>query len=157
MESLLVTLAEWPRWAIFALVGAHLGVLGAITGWGLEKLGFKAGRYIVILFFAATPVVAREEVLPVIVEAYSNKNLPVALDEYTTLTRVEVDGRKYIYHYDLLADADFNVETIKSEGIGELCEYWRSAFRDNDVTSAEYRYNYAKKTSSFWIEPKDCK
>lgn len=158
MDALFGLMGDWPKWAVYAVVGGILGGSGALVGWLLERLGIRFGRFAVVLGIAATPVVSREVVLPQIIEAYSNLELPRKIDEFTTLTRIEFGAKRYVYLYDLSSDVNpsFDVAEIKREGLADMCNYWKPAFDDGEVISAEYRYRINGDSRSFFVTASDC-
>ena len=159
MQSFYLTLLELPSWVIAGLVGAIAGGIGGLLGGAIERVtGWKSARVaLVAVCAAAAASLTSPVIIPALLNASMNADLPKKLDEITTMTRVQLNNKRYVYDYDLSdASPDVNGDELKSQLLGPLCNHWKPIFASGDVLSAEYRYSQRGKTFSFVVEPLDC-
>ncbi|MDW9444846.1 hypothetical protein GOA75_11030 [Sinorhizobium meliloti] len=137
-------LVDLPAWAFYALMGALLGGISGAIGLQFDRFfGTGGGRYLAILGIVATPHVTDRFVLPAVIEAKVNRDLPKKLDEFTTLERISVESGKYVYFYTLAGDVSSSItgEEIKAFQMDSgLCSFWKPRLSSGEVSLAEYRY-----------------
>lgn len=160
IETILASLVNFPSWLIYGLVGAALGGLGGFLGAILQKfIPLPQMSSILAVVGAALSVqVTKLLVIPEIITASMNADLPKKADDVTTIVRIDYDGRRYRYQYELadVVPADVDAETLRSGLLSQLCEHWRPQFLTKEVAGADYNYQLHGQTLSFTIEPSDC-
>ena len=159
IDTILASAINLPDWLITGLVGAVLGGLGGLLGALLQKL-VRVPHLPVILVAAAAAAslqVSNGIVKPAIINASLNANLPMQMDETTTMTKIVYASKRYFYDYQL-ADGLPEIEgaDLKSNLLPELCSHWKPNFTSGQVLSAEYRYLLRGRQISFVVEPEDC-
>jgi hypothetical protein len=107
-------LAGLPSWALYGIMGGIIGALFAAVGYGLEKLGLKGARFLVILGFAATGPLTDRLVLPALApaqhclaarEAADQTVKGQRLDEITIFAAMHVDCSSRTVTYDMSVEA----------------------------------------------------
>lgn len=124
-----------PNWAIYALVGAVLGGIFALVGFGLERIGFKGGRFLVVFAFAVTPIVTENAVFPLIEptimcetarRAASEIERGFELDEYTRVESMTANCGSRSIVYDLTAHSLISSD-VSPEGWQAIASEFNSA------------------------------
>jgi hypothetical protein len=158
VDAILVAIGGLPQWVIFGIVGGIFGGAAGVLAWVIERgTGQKLGRFLPVLAIAATPTLTRQVVLPAINEA-NEPQLPHQVDEVTMLVRMEVVDRRQYYFYELadVVPADFDVQAIKTEGLANICDFWRGSFAKGSVVEAVYSYKLHGRVRAFTVAPSDC-
>jgi hypothetical protein len=153
------TLQSIPDWVIYAAVGAIFGAAGALVGWLLERAtGWKFWRVMMLVGIALTPTVTREFVIPELMGYFMNRDLPQKVDEVTTLTHVTLDGRHYVYTYDLAdsVSAELTADDVRQAVQSGACGHFAPLFRSGEVRSVSYVYHVHGSVLSFDLNPGDC-
>ncbi|MCR5855905.1 hypothetical protein [Mesorhizobium sp. J428] len=159
MDWLFAGLIDLPNWVIHGLVGAILGGLGGLIGGALQKvlrIPHLASVLAVVGAVTSTQV-TKSVVIPRIVTASLNADLPKKGDDVTTIVRIDYDGRRYVYHYELDDSLPgVTAETMKTGLLSDLCAHWKPEFAAGRVDGADYNYRLRGEVISFTIEPTDC-
>jgi hypothetical protein len=97
-------------------------------------------------------------VIPAVVTAGANADLPMQIDNVTTLVRIEYTGQRFVYHYELADSANewADGNALKSALLAQLCTHWNAQFASGPVSGADYHYRVRGRILSFMIEPADC-
>lgn len=96
--------------------------------------------------------------MPHVENDIANADLPKKIDDVTTMTRVEINGRDVRYHFTL----DKSVPVIQGAelktAIGiPACVFWKDKFSSGKFTSATYLYNFVPSgAASFTLTQADC-
>jgi hypothetical protein len=159
MHNLLAMLADMPTWAIYGVVGGILGALGGVLGWIIERwLGWKVRQFLVIAAVASTFSITKHVVIPRVLDAYLNRDLPKKIDPYTVFDHASFRDREYTYHYTLSDEApdDTDVQAIKQKALKDMCANFNPAFLDGSVSKVNYEYSVHGRAASFSLLPSDC-
>ncbi|TQX91275.1 hypothetical protein EQW76_00605 [Rhizobium sp. rho-13.1] len=150
-------LANWPSWAIYALVGAAFGAIGAGLGGMVRSRSKKAAMFFVVLGLAVSRPFTDQIVMPVVIDAKINEGLPKKLDSVTTLNHISFSDRQYVYSYAIETDLpSLDFAAFKTEQLPSMCPFWLSKFKSGEVLSAEYRYTFKAGSGGFTVSPVDC-
>lgn len=154
---MLVFMATWPAWAIYAAVGGICGGLGAAMGSLVAKRWPKLRIVFVVLGFVVSRPLTQEVVLPQVRIDAANQGLPKKIDEITTLERVELEPTTVKYDFKIddkipLASG----ETMKAGIAPAACGYWKQQFKAGSILRATYVYSFKDGQSSFDLVPSDC-
>ncbi|PYE98906.1 hypothetical protein C8J35_103507 [Rhizobium sp. PP-F2F-G38] len=151
-------LLQTPDILIYAAVGAVLGGIGGALGVPLaKKRGFAWAKFLPVVGVALTPVLTKEYVMPWVTVARINEDLPKKIDEQTTLTSFEVEGRQWIYHYavsdpkEVIPGSDLKAFLSQS-----ACTELTGTFRSGRVDKVTYSYQFESGQSSFDLVKADC-
>jgi hypothetical protein len=94
-----------------------------------------------------------------VAEAVMNKDLPKAIDEYTTLEHIGGNSQRYVYSYSLSdkIPSDADVQIIKTSNISQICATYGSQLKSARLQALEYRYRFSDgKTDTFFVYASDC-
>lgn len=91
------------------------------------------------------------------VTSFVNSQLPLRLNDYTTLTSFSLRQKHSAYQFELDEGAPHETASeIKERMMGDLCAYWRPQFRDRSIASATYGYRAPWGDLSFTVTSADC-
>ncbi|MBD8651110.1 hypothetical protein IFT66_08485 [Rhizobium sp. CFBP 13726] len=136
-------MAAWPTWLIPAIVAGVMGAMAGAIGSVLGRRNGKVSVFLIVVAVAASKPVSDNFVLPVIENDIANAGLPMKVDTYTTMKRVEIDGKAVRYFFDLDESVSVLTSSELKTAIGiPACSHWRDQFKRGSYTSAQYVYDF---------------
>jgi hypothetical protein len=155
---MLAFMGTWPSVAVYGLVGAICGAIGALLGGLLGKRWPKLRTILVVIGFVSSRYVTELVVLPQIQNDYANADLPKQIDTITSLERIFVDGKNVHYFYRLSDTTPLTPgETMKAGIAPGACSFWKPKFQSDEIRQAVYDYTFKEGHSSFVLTSGDCK
>jgi len=133
------------------------------TYWLLRRFGWRSWQFAIVMFFvfhSGYALAIRPSINVYRQTVKANQKLPIEIDEYLTLTKIAVDGKRFIVEIeanDYYLDVNWkeHVPYTKSYGC-EAADGFSSDF-DESFSELTYIFNVAGSyTLSFSIELEDC-
>jgi len=153
---MLAFMGSWPAWMVYAVVGGICGAIGGALG-SLAGKRQKLRTILVVVGFVSSRYVTELLVLPQVENDVANAGLPKAIDDVTTLERVEMSGKAVRYFFRLDDKVPFMEGAAMKSVLGpNSCPFWKQKFQSGQFTMAVYDYTFKDGKSSFTIDPSDC-
>ncbi|GHD05842.1 hypothetical protein ACFOEZ_02150 [Tianweitania populi] len=159
MQALLATMADWPPIAVYALVGALVGLIGFLVAYPFRQAGYKFAQFIPIILVASTVPLMPQLLPPLLIEAKINASLPQKIDDATTLQSASISEKELTYFFTIEGElpADFDVSVIKADNLSTFCSTFRSSFENRFYTKVIYDYQTQAGSKQFTVTPDDCR